>query len=225
MIKVALVDDEALFRKGLRMLISDMPDIEVVFESSNGIELLETLENGNVERPDIVLLDMNMPKMDGLDTFNAMRQKYSEVHVVILSSHFKKAFVLYMLELGVCSFVSKDTDITIFEKVIREVYENGFFYSDQILEIINQSFTKKIEKSSKTYKGIDLTNREYQVLKLICLQYTTKEIAQKLFISPRTVEGHRNRLFDKIDCRNIAGLVSYAIQHSIVDLSIPPKFD
>jgi len=225
MIKVALVDDEALFRKGLRMLISSMDNIKVTIESSNGIELLNSMKESEVEVPNIILLDMNMPKMDGLETYKAMREQYPKVQVVILTSHFKKAFVLYMLELGVCSFISKDTDIANFEKVIKEVHKNGFYYSKQILEIINQGFTNKIDKSSKNYKGIDLTNRESEVLNLICLQYTTKEIGQKLFISPRTVEGHRNKLLEKIGCRNIAGLVLFAIQQGIVKLSIPPKFN
>lgn len=222
MIKIGIVDDEKLFIKGLQMLISGLSEIDVVLTASNGLELLEKLNQRNTETPNIILLDLNMPKMDGVETFEKLKTLYTDTKVIVLTSHFKKAFVLYMLELGVSSFIPKDTDISTIERAIKEVHKNGFYYSQQVQHIINQGFAKKIQKSSRIYPGKSLTPRELDILNLICKQYTSKEIAKELFISPRTVEGYRNKLIEKAGCKNIAGLVLYAIQNGIIDFK-PPR--
>jgi len=225
MIKLALVDDEALFRKGLKLLIQDMDGVEVVMEASDGeafLRLLESYENKAL--PDLAMLDLNMPKIDGIETSKILKERFPNIHIVILSTHFKKAFVLFMLELGVSSYIPKDINPDEFETTIREVYELGFYYPPKVLNIINQNFMSKVKNPKSISFAPQLTSRELEVLALICNQYTTAEIGKKLFISARTVEGHRNNLLGKLGARNTAGLVAYAVQNGLVKITSQPKF-
>ncbi len=218
MIKVAIADDEALFRKGMGMLIDDFEGIKFILEGGNGQELLDNLAIAK-EMPVVVLLDLNMPVLNGIDTAKILKEKYPELRIIILSTYFSKAFVINMIEIGAASYLPKNTSPEEVEQTIREVADKGFCYNQAIMEIIRENMIQKTRPKINIPFQIDLTAREKEVLQLICEQYKTAEIGEKLFISPRTVDGHRNKLLEKTGCRNTAGLVVFAIQNNLVKIN------
>lgn len=216
MIQIALADDETLFRKGMRILIEGFDGMKIVMEAGNGKELLAQLATVDV-LPDILLLDLNMPEMNGVETAKALSQQYPAIRIIVLSSFFTKAFILNMIEIGASGYLPKNSMPETVENTINEVYTKGFAYNDKVLEVMRENMVKK--SKPKVSFTVDLSERETEVLQLICEQYTAAEIAEKLFISARTVDGHRNNLLQKLNCRNTAGLVVYAIQNQLVDVS------
>ncbi len=222
MISIALADDEALFRRGMNFLIEDFEGMEVVWEVGNGQELLDKL--GEVKNlPDVLLLDLNMPEINGIEAAKIMREQYPDLRIVVLSSYFQKSFIVNMIEIGAASYLPKNTEPDEMERTIREVVHNGFFYTQPVMEVIRQSMMDKSRPKEPASFQVEITNREREILQLICDQYTTSEIAKKLYISPRTVDGHRNNMLQKFGCRNTAGLVVYALQNKLVSLT-PGRF-
>ncbi len=217
MINVAIADDEALFRKGLKLLIEDFMDIDVILEASNGQELIQKLHRTTV-LPNVLLLDMKMPKLDGIETTKYLQRQYPSVKIIILSTHFKKSFVLHMIELGAASYLPKNTEPNEFERAMLEVVDNGFYYTNEVMGIVREDMISKNRVRSRVSMNNHISSRELEILELICNQYTTSEIAGKLYISPRTVDGHRNNLLSKLSCKNTAGLVAYAMQNEIVKI-------
>lgn len=213
-IKIVLVDDELLFRKGILFLLEREVHIEVVYEASNGIELIDFL-NQATTLPDIVLTDLKMPLLDGAEATKIIHKEFPEIKIIALTSYDSNSFVANMIDMGASSYIVKNATPEELIKTITEVARKGFYYNENVMKIIREHFTTN--KNNKN--GITnhfLTNREVEVLQLICEQKTTAEIGEILFISPRTVEGHRNNLLLKTDSKNIAGLVFYAIQNNIV---------
>ena len=216
MIYLALADDETLFRKGMRILVEDFPDMQVVHEASNGQELIDALPSLD-PAPHVILLDLNMPVLNGVETAKLLQKDFEQMKVIILSTYYSKKFILNMMELGASGYLPKDSLPEEVEKTIREVVEKGFSYSDKVMEVIRENMFKK--SRPKPSFNVQLSDREKEILQLICEQYTAAEIAEKLFISPRTVDGHRNNLLQKLNCRNTAGLVVYALQNQLVQVS------
>ncbi len=220
-IYIALADDEALFRKGMALLIEDFDGMEVLFEATNGKDLLNQLSEQS-PLPDVIILDLKMPVLNGIETAKILGAEYPQIHVITLSTYFSKAFVTNMLEIGAAAYLAKNTAPEDVEKTIQTVVEKGFCYTDPVMEIIRENMTGKKQYRKPSFE-IKLTNRENEVLQLICEQLTNTEIAGKLFISVRTVDGHRNNLLQKLNCRNTAGLVAYAIQQQLVKID-PSQF-
>ena len=216
-IRIAIADDEALIRKGLGLLIDDWDDITTILYAQDGQDLINQLHDKS-DWPDVLLLDLKMPNLDGIDTAKILCEKYDSIKIIVLSTIFNKAFVLNMLEIGASSYLPKNTDPTEFERAIREVATRGFYYSTQVLEFIRDNLTSKTRIKPRLSFNMQLSDREREILELICNQFTTSEIAKKLYLSPRTVDGYRNNLLSKLGCRNTAGLVAYAIQHQLVEI-------
>jgi len=214
-INLSLVDDEALFRQGLKSLLLSYENINIFSEASNGKDFLEQLSQDNF--PDIVLLDLQMPDMNGVELSRILTDKYPQIRIIVLSSHFSTGMVYNMLEIGVSSYLEKNSNAEIVYKTINEVSSKGFYYSSKIQNIINQGIATK-KKPRRNEFSIAITAREKEVLTMICEQYTNAEIAKSLFISTRTVDGHRNNLLKKFNRKNTAGLVAYAIQKELVAL-------
>ncbi len=215
--RIALADDEALFRRGIALILEEMEDTEIVFEADNGQSMLDQLARAPVQ-PDVLLLDLNMPVLNGVDAAKALREQYPELRFIVLTTYFSKSFVLSMLELGAAAYLPKNATPELMQTTVREVVEKGFFYNDEVLAIIRENMVKPSrQKLSKPFQP-NLTAREKEVLQLICEERTTPEIAEQLFISTRTVEGHRNNLLSKLQCRNTAGLVVVALQEGLVDI-------
>ncbi|MCI4648916.1 response regulator transcription factor [Phaeodactylibacter sp.] len=215
--RIALADDEALFRRGIALILEEMEDTEIVFEADNGQSMLDQLARAPVQ-PDVLLLDLNMPVLNGVDAAKALREQYPELRFIVLTTYFSKSFVLSMLELGAAAYLPKNATPELMQTTVREVVEKGFFYNDEVLAIIRENMVKPTrQKLSKPFQP-NLTAREREVLQLICEEHTTPEIAEQLFISTRTVEGHRNNLLSKLQCRNTAGLVVVALQEGLVEI-------
>ena len=208
MIRIALADDQILFRRGMALLLRDMPDIQVIFECSNGEELLAGLQAHEV---DIVLLDLQMPVMDGLEALRRMRQLHEDVKVIVLSGHEEQTFISQVMELGASGYMLKTAEPNEVGNAIGSVAENGFYFSDAVNKLMLPGLLKK-QRVKPRFNDIDpLSEREIEVLRGICQEQTTMEIAGKLFVSPRTVEFHRNNILLKTGARNVAGLVVYAL--------------
>lgn len=208
MIRLALADDQLLFRRGLMMLLRDMAGVQVLFECGNGDELLTGLRDNAI---DIVLLDLEMPVLDGMATLDRIRKDHPAVRVIILSSHEKEQHIANAMELGANGYMLKSADTNEIENAIRSVHESGYYYSDRVSHVLLHGLLNK-QKVKPIFQEVDpLSERELEVLRAICQEMTNTEIAGKLFISPRTVEGHRNNMLLKTGAKNTAGLVVYAI--------------
>ncbi len=216
-ILIALADDEALFRRGMRRILEDFPDLNVMLEAENGADLLEKIQASD-DLPDVLLLDLKMPVMSGVEAARIIRERFPSIHFIVLSSHVNKSFILNMIEIGASAYLGKNAHPDELAETIRAVHDKGFFYNQDVLEVIRESLTEKNIPKTPIAFSIELTSREKEVLQLICEQYTTPEIAEKLYISVRTVDGHRNNLLSKLQCRNTAGLVVYAIQNNLVNI-------
>lgn len=217
---LAVVDDQELFRQGIIALMNKIPRVRLVADAASGDELLKYLAGASV-KPEIVLMDMEMPGMNGIELNRIMHLTYPEIKVIMLTLHDQGRYVFKMVEEGVCGYLSKSCSIEELEEAIVKVHQTGFFFTDLIKNALQQSsdFRKK-QPIHFNNNSIELTQREKEIMSLICKEYTNQEIAEKLYISPRTVEGHRNNLLLKTGSKNTAGLVVYAIKHSIYDIVI-----
>jgi DNA-binding NarL/FixJ family response regulator len=221
-IKIALADDELLFKEGLISILSKEDDIDILFGAENGKSLIAQLRTAR-HLPQIIITDIKMPELNGVEATKLIRKEFPNIKVIALTSYFSKPFIINMISIGAVAYLAKNSTPKLMLTTIRQVVSKGFYYDEQVLKFIHEGFLNNNQKSIKS--DFDLTyytKREKQVLKLICKQFTTKEIAEVLFISPRTVEGHRNNLLTKTASKNLAGLVVYAIQNNLVNLDEEP---
>jgi DNA-binding NarL/FixJ family response regulator len=216
-IRIILVDDEILFRKGICFLLKREKNIEVIFEASQGCELISFLKE-NKNHPDIIIMDLKMPIINGVEVTRIIHKDFPKIKIIALTSYDSRSFVANMINVGAVSYVIKNATPQQLLTAINEVASKGFYYTDYVMKIIQEDILKG-KKSKSNFASNHLTIREIEVLQLICKQKNTVEIAEQLFISPRTVEGHRNNLLLKTESRNIAGLVVYAIQNEIAFLN------
>jgi len=212
-IKVVIADDHKLFRRGMCALLEDFGFVEVIGEAGNGVELLELLKKA-VVLPEIVLLDLHMPEMDGVEAFAQIRKLFPAIKVIIITMEDDEHFILHLIRDGVNGYLLKNAEPEEVEKTILKVSELGFCFSEDLSSFVMQNL-KIIEKAETIVKP-ELTEREYQVLELICREKTTAEIAQKLNISVRTVDGHRLKITEKTGAKNVAGLIIMALKYKWV---------
>jgi len=214
-INLAIVDDECLFGEGLALLFANNDKIVVSNVATGGLEFLAQLKNSSTEEfPEVALVDIQMKPMDGFELVERLKVDHPELKIIILSSHYKKSIYGYMIKLGVSAFLPKNSNKEVLIKAIESVYQTGVFFSEKDHEMLASCLKSNTKKYNLNF-GEVLTEREKEVVKFICLQYTNQEIAEKLFLSKRTVEGHRQRILDKINAKNTVGLVLYAISHEI----------
>lgn len=212
-IKIVLVDDEILFRKGISFLLEKEKNIKVIFEASDGSELISFLKESSIH-PDIIIMDLKMPILNGVEATKLIRNEFPKIKIIALTSYNSKSFVANMISVGAVSYLVKNATPQELLRTINEVAAKGFYYDEFVMKNIQDNTC--VSKNIKSHLDNNfLTSRELEILKLICEQKNTVEIAEKLFISPRTVEGHRNNLLLKTESKNIAGLVVYAIQNEI----------
>lgn len=212
-IKLAVVDDHHLFRKGLVSLIDEFEELSVVLEASDGKDLLEKLK---AKKPDVVLLDVEMPVMDGIETTELLRQKYPEIKILILTMHNEEEIILHLIEKGAHGFLLKDNPIETVVDAIYAVIENGYFFNDRVSKVMVKGLLRN-DKIKPSFSKVQLSKREIDVIRLICKENTNKEIAEKLFISVRTVDGHREKILQKTKAKNAVGIVMYAIKNNLLD--------
>ncbi len=218
MIKIVLVDDHKMFREGLKFAISQMQNMQVVGEASDGKQFLGALSE---LKPDVVLMDINMPKMDGVEATTQALQLNADIKIIALSMFSDTEYYQKMVSAGVKGFLVKETGVEELAKAIQTVHEGNTYFSQQLLQNIIMSISNPVVKSSKN-KVVDLTKREEEVLELICKGYSNKEISDSLFISQKTVEGHKSNLMDKTNTKSAINLMLFAIKHQLVDLNLFP---
>lgn len=218
MIRIALTDDQLLFRQALASIISSTDGFELVMEADNGIVCLEKL-SAMADPPDIILMDMEMPGMDGIELNEALHKQFPSIKVIVVSVHANDRLIARMIEAGASGYLIKNSDKEELIAAIHSVISTGHYINTQVIKAIQQSAGKK-NKSLKNISNIDieLSGREKEILSLICKEYSNADIAEKLFISIRTVEGHRNNLLMKTGCKNSAGLVVFALKNQLVDI-------
>lgn len=214
-IKVCLVDDEKLFIAGMKVILEMEDDIVVPIVASNGKDFFDKYE-GNEDSVDIILLDLEMPIMDGVDALKKIMEKNLNVKVIILTSHYNDSMIIRLLDEGASGFLAKNENPDAVIETIKQIYKRGFHINDYIIQLIRN----RRLMADRKLQNLDLTQREIDVLKLICMEYTNKEIGDKLNISPRTVEGYRQSILEKTYCKNTAGIVIYAIEHQLFDVKI-----
>lgn len=212
-IKIALADDHVLLRNALASLIDGFGDCKVVQQCSNGKELKESTDNGNV--PDVLLLDLNMPEMNGYETAAWLQQHYPQVHVLMLTMYDSELSMIRLLQLGVKGFLKKDIPPSELKFAIHSVMQSGYYYSTHSTGRLVNLFRNKPDAPSGLQKAI-LTEEEIEFLKLACSDLTYKEIAQKMQLNPRSVDTLRDQLFVKLDVKSRVGLAMVAIRNGVV---------
>lgn len=216
-IQLAIVDDEQLIVKLLEGFFTQQAETEVVLSAFSGEDFLEQLAKFP-NKIDVLLLDLRMKDLDGIEVTNLLKEQYPDIHVIVISSHYKKSFIGYMLKTGVSAFLPKGILPQQLLEIIKTVYQEGYYFLPEQVEVMRTQIAPKAPKPKFSLKTT-FTAREKEILELICQQKTAQEIADKLFITKRTVEGHKNNLLSKIGVKNTAGLIIYAIKEKIVDVN------
>lgn len=210
--KVVIVDDHTLFRNGLRILINTLEDYQVTGEAANGKQFLDLLETS---LPDLVLLDISMPVMDGIEAATIAQKQYPDLKIITLSMYGEEDYYYKMVNAGVKGFVLKNSDIKEVKTALDVVFDGGSFFSSELLQNLVNSL-KSTAKSKEFHT--ELSEREMEILILICQGMSNQEIGDRLFISKRTVDKHRANILEKSESKNTAQLVVYAIKNKLVEL-------
>jgi two-component system response regulator NreC len=221
-IYVGLVEDHFLFRQGMKAILSVWPEMEIVFESAEGYNVIDKL-NASQLLPNVMLVDLSLPsqgekEFSGKEVTDELRIFFPDIKIIILSGHEDENFIAQLIEHGAHGYLVKDSDPSEVREAITSVYRKGSYINARTLKAIQNNIGKKIKSRSAASTIDQLTKREEEILDLICQQFTTDEIAERLFISPKTVTGHRNSLLEKTGSHNVAGLVIYAIKNNIVKI-------
>ncbi|HNQ67495.1 MAG TPA: response regulator transcription factor [Bacteroidales bacterium] len=209
-IKIIIVDDHEIFRNGLKMVLGKLSYISLIGEAQNGQEFLDIL---NKDKPDIVLLDLEMPVMNGIEAAKLALEKFPDLNIITLTMFNDDEYIKSMMDVGVKGFLIKNINKDTLDKAILTVVNGGNYYSEELFEFFSKQLTKE-KKSDKNI--IDLTRREKEILQLLCEGLSNKEIAEELFISERTVLGHKTNLMIKTNCKNSLSLMAYAIKNKLV---------
>ncbi len=213
-IKIAIADDYKIFREGLKVGLSADENLKVVLEADNGEDLLKELQH---QTPDVIIMDLKMPIMDGMEATKEVRKKHPSVKVLVVTMYEDDKFIIHLMENGANGYLLKNTEPEEIRKSIYAVHENGYYFNDVVNKALLKKLVLKNNLKPSFNQNVELTEREMQVLKLICEEKTANEIGKEIFLSPRSVEGIRQRLIEKIGVRNTAGLVMFAIKNGIVD--------
>jgi DNA-binding NarL/FixJ family response regulator len=212
--KIAFVDDQELFRKGVISLNDDVPAFELLFEANNGKELIEKLKK---HIPELVLLDLDMPIMNGFETTAYLKQHYPNIKIIILTGHHEDTIIRKAIKQGAHGFLNKNTNIQAIKLAIEAVMSNGYYFNDKVSAALVKSMMKE-NLLEPTFKDvIQLTDKEIEVLSCIAIGDSTQEVANKLFVSENTVKTHRQHIIDKTKSKNIIAALMYAIKNNLLD--------
>ena len=214
LIKVAIADDHKIFRKGVILSLRPFTNIKFVLEAENGDELLTNLP---AAEPDVVLMDLRMPNKDGIETTKILSKQYPGIHVIVLSMYEDERFVYHLMENGAHGYLLKNAEPQEIRRAIMEVHEKGYYLNNFVNRILLKRSHAKQKVVPSINSEITLSDKEKDVLKLICMEFTAQEIAQKMQVSPRTVEAIKDRLMERFGSKNTAGLVFFAVKNNLVD--------
>lgn len=209
--RIILVDDHHLFGQSLHSLLIQMPDVQHITVFKRGQEVLDFLENNEA---DVVLSDLQMPEMNGIELTTRIHEHFPEVRVLILTIDDEPHKIRQAIAAGASGYLLKDTDRAELEEAIRKLYQKLPYYSEKVLKIITTNHSSNNLINSELSQ---ISSREIEVLKLIAMEYSTNEVADKLFVSVNTIESHRKSLMKKLDVKNVVGLIKFAMRHKLVD--------
>jgi DNA-binding NarL/FixJ family response regulator len=213
-ISVAIADDHELFRKGVIHSLSPYKEIRFLLEAGTGDALLSGLSNTPVQ---VVLMDLKMPEKDGIETTKIISREYPDIKVLIVSMHEDERFVHHLMENGAHGYLLKNAAPQEIFRAITEVLDKGYYLNDFVNRILLRSTLQKQKVLPTLETDFELSEREKMVLRLICMEFTAHEIAQKMELSSRTVEAIKDRLMDRFGAKNTAGLVFFAVRHNLID--------
>lgn len=212
-IKVIIVDDHEIFRNGLKMVLGKLKHLKVIDEASNGKEFLDILDK---HEPDIVLMDIEMPVMNGIEATEKALGKNPGLKVIALTMFNDDEYIQSMIDAGVKGFLIKNIRKEILNTALMAVHEGGNYYSQELMEFFTRRISHEDDKDKAT--ELNITKREKEILQLMAEGLNNKEIADKLFVSERTIIGHKSNLLSKTGCKNTIGLLAYAIKHKMVEI-------
>jgi DNA-binding NarL/FixJ family response regulator len=212
-IKVAIADDHVLFRAGVKTALSMHKDIRMIAEADNGMQLLNLLKH---LKPDVILLDIQMPIMDGITTLPEIKKLYPEVKVIMLTMHNDHSMISKLMELGANAYLTKNSDSEVIYEAVRTVHEQEYFFNQLTNKALIDGLRLKRQAEAALPMDAKLTDKEITILKMMCEEKSTKEIADLVDLSPRTVEAIRDKLKTKTGAKSMAGLVMYAVKSGII---------
>ncbi|MDN5200178.1 response regulator transcription factor [Fulvivirgaceae bacterium BMA10] len=217
MIKVLIVDDHTLIRDGIVAMLSDLSEIKVLGEAVNGEEAIEKCE---ILNPDIVVMDIMMPKINGLEAAKIISERFSDVKIIFLSMEVKEEFISEALKAGALGYIPKDVNKKTLITAIKEVHQGNKYFHSMVSKVVFDNFYQNSVKGTKPKSLSDnkVSKRELEVLELIASGLSNSQIAEQLFISVRTVDAHRNHIMQKLELNSTAELVKYAIKNHIIEL-------
>lgn len=211
-LKVAIADDQKIFRKGLTGIVNDIKEFDLVFETGNSFDMLNQL---SLKKPDVIIIAIKLPGLDDLKVLDYIKSNFEGIRILMLSTIDEGPYIIKVMKAGANGYLLKDSEPEEIIMAIHEVYEKGFYFNKHLsITLIKELLVQP--PATIGSKEAMLNDREIDVLKLICEESTNAEIANKLFLSVRTVEGYRTKLFEKIGSRKIAGLVIYAVKNGII---------
>ncbi|NCU05552.1 MAG: response regulator transcription factor [Chitinophagaceae bacterium] len=213
-IKVAIADDHQIFRKGVILSLRTYTNISFVLEAENGEELLAGLAEAD---PDVILMDLRMPGKDGIETTKAVNKLYPNIHVLVLTMYEDERFVTHLMENGANGYLLKSSDPAEIRKAIIEVYTKGYYLNNFVNRILLKKSHNKVKAIPTLNSEIQISDKEKQVIRLLCMEYTAQEIAKEMEISARTVEAIKDRLMERFGVKNSVGLVFFAMKNSLID--------
>jgi two-component system, NarL family, invasion response regulator UvrY len=215
--KVVLVEDHTLMRRGLAAMVNGFENYEVLFEVSNGKELMLKLDPANL--PDLVLMDVNMPEMDGYATTSWLKRLYPDVRVLALSMYDTENAIIRMFKAGVRGYIMKYCDPADLKHAMDALMLKGYYYSEVVTGRLIHTINRYDDDSDESPNPLSMLNdRELEFLRYACTELTYKEIASRMYLSPRTIDGYRDTLFDKLRLKTRVGLVTFAIRNGIVNV-------
>lgn len=215
-INLAIADDHKIFRNGLKATLEDCPEFKLLIEASNGKELIGLLAN---HKPDVILMDIKMPEMDGMQTTAYVHQHFKDIKILALSMHNEDKYIVDMMKAGASGYLLKNAEPEEIIDAISTVYNKGFYFNEHLsVTLIKQLVGPGSYNDGSGQHAVELNDREIAVLRLVCQEYSNQEIADKIFLSVRTVEGYRARLFEKTGSKNLVGLVIFAIKRGIISV-------
>lgn len=208
-IRIILVDDHEIFRAGLKLIISKLGYARIVGEAENGLDFLRVME---LEEADIVLMDVDMPVMDGIEATRKAVEKYPGIKIIALSMFRTEACIQDMIGAGARGFLLKNIRKEVLDRALQAVYNGRTYYSEELWDF----FTRSMSRDDKPEEGLNITKREREVLQLLAEGLTNKEIANRMFVSERTIVGHKSNLLAKTNCKNTISLLAYSIKNGLV---------
>ncbi|MBV8251190.1 MAG: response regulator transcription factor [Chitinophaga sp.] len=215
-IKVAIADDHKIFRSGVINTLIPYENINVIFEADDGQHLLDLMDR---QQPDVILMDLKMPNMDGIEATVKVKAKFPDVKVIILTMYEDDNFIVHLVENGANAYLLKNAEPEEIYEAICTTFDKGFYFNENVnLALLKKVLHKTKQQIKPTLKNeVQLNDRELEVLKLICNEQTTQEISEQIFLSPRTVEGIRQKLLEKLNVKNSVGIVLYAFRNGLIE--------